>query len=189
MKKLVIIIVAVALLALFLGFNPLRYHLTEERINQYLTERADSKKFNRDIEVPNVAKANIKISEMVVEVGRREPNLVQFNAKANLSLTSLFGDTQTELTFTISASPYFERDKKAIYVKSIEIIDAKTESNRVNRVMPLLQPILSEALSTYFADNPVYDLNPDKSIKEWFAYRYGTGINVTPGTVTIFFGR
>lgn len=187
MKKLVFIIVAVVLLSIFFFTKPLSYSLTEERINRYLVERAESEKFNRELSVSDIAKASVKLSEMSVEVGRREPNKVQFTAKASLAVDSLLGKKDTTLNFVISATPYYNPENKAVYIKSIEINDAKTESSSVNTMMPVIKPILSEGLESYFENHPVYKLDPERRFKEKIAYKFGTGIEVKPGKIVISF--
>lgn len=187
MKKLVLIIISVIAISIFFFLKPFSYSLTEERINRYFVERADSDKFNKQIALSDLAEASVKLSDMTAQIGRREPNKIQFDAKAAIDVKSLLGNRATTLTFSLSAAPYYNPEDKAVYVKDIEILDATTESSTVNTMMPVIKPVLEDALSTYFETHPVYQLNPEKRWKEKLAYQFGKGIEVVPGNVIISF--
>ncbi|SET01060.1 DUF1439 domain-containing protein [Thorsellia anophelis] len=187
MKKLLLIIISVVAIALFFFIKPFSYSLTEERVNRYFIERADSEKFNKQIAISDLAEASIKLSDMTAQIGRREPNKIQFDAKASIDVKSLLGNRDTTLTFSLSAAPYYNADERAIYVKDVEILNATTESSSVNAMMPVMKPILEDALSSYFETKPVYQLNPEKRWKEKLAYRFGKGIEVVPGNIIITF--
>lgn len=185
MKKLYLLLVIMVLVGIAIIVKPWQYSLSEQRVNQYLVEKSDSEKFNRSFSVSDLAEASIQLKDMTAEIGRKEPNKIQFNATALISIKSLIGNRESTLRFSILTEPRFDSQTKHIYINTLQILDAETESSTINTMMPAIKPLLANALEGYFQEHPIYQLNPNKGWQENLAYRFAKGITIVPGNIII----
>lgn len=184
MKKL---IVAAALIVsgLLVGCNPLtQYTVTEQEINQALQKRNN---FSRDIGVPGVADAHIVLSNLVSQIGRTEPDRVTLSGDADLNMTSLFGSQKATMKLTLKALPVFNKEKGAIYLQEMEVLNATVQPQKMQAILEMLLPYLNQSLRAYFNQQPAYVLSEDGSEGERLAKKYAKGLEVQPGEIVIPF--
>lgn len=184
MKKIVIA-AALVISGLLVGCNQLtQYSVSEQEINQALEKHNN---FSKDIGVPGVADAHIVLNQLVSQIGREEPNKVTLSGDAKLDMNSLFGSQKANIKLKLKALPVFSKEKGAIYLQEMEIVDAEVTPEKMKPVLQTLMPYLNQSLRNYFNQQPAYVLSEDRSKGEALAKKYAKGIEVKPGEIIIPF--
>ncbi|MDH6633145.1 UNVERIFIED_ORG: hypothetical protein M2355_002436 [Lelliottia amnigena] len=184
MKKIVIA-AALVISGLLVGCNQLtQYSVSEQEINQALEKHNN---FSKDIGVPGVADAHIELNQLVSQIGREEPNKVTLSGDAKLDMNSLFGSQKANIKLKLKALPVFNKEKGAIYLQEMEIVDAEVTPEKMKPVLQTLMPYLNQSLRNYFNQQPAYVLSEDRSKGEALAKKYAKGIEVKPGEIIIPF--
>lgn len=184
MKKIIFAAVMVVS-GLVVGCNQLtQYTVSEQEINQALAKRNN---FSKDIGLPGVADAHIVLTNLASAIGREEPNKVALTGDAKLDMTSLFGNQKANIRLKLKALPAFNKEKGAIYLQEMEVVDATVEPEKMQTILQTLIPYLNQSLRNYFNQQPAYLLSEDKSAGESMAKKYAKGIEVKPGLIIIPF--
>ncbi|WP_320720520.1 MULTISPECIES: lipoprotein [unclassified Enterobacter] len=184
MKKIVIA-AALIISGLLVGCNQLtQYTVSEQEINQALEKHNN---FSKDIGVPGLADAHIVLTNLTSQIGREEPNKVTLAGDAALDMTSLFGNQKANIKLKLKALPVFNKEKGAIFLQEMEVVDAQVSPDKMAPVLQTLMPYLNQSLRNYFNQQPAYVLSEDKSKGEALAKKYAKGIEVKPGEIIIPF--
>ena len=110
---------------------------------------------------------------------------VSFSGSASLKIDSLFGKTGANVNLTLSGQPFYQAELGAIYIKSMKIDSYKVSPEKMEPVVMALKPYLDTTIATYFDNQPVYVLNPEKNSAEAAAFKLAKGIEVKPGKFVI----
>ena len=153
-------------------------------LNQSLAKHNN---FSKDIGLPGVADAHIVLTNLTSQIGREEPNKVTLTGDANLDMNSLFGSQKATMKLKLKALPVFDKEKGAIFLKEMEVVDATVQPEKMQTVMQTLLPYLNQALRNYFNQQPAYVLREDGSQGEALAKKLAKGIEVKPGEIVIPF--
>lgn len=184
MKKIVLA-AALIVSGLLVGCNQLtQYTVSEQEINQALEKHNN---FSKDIGVPGPADAHIVLTNLTSQIGREEPNKVTLAGDADLDMSSLFGNQKANIKLKLKALPVFNKEKGAIFLQEMEVVDAKVSPDKMAPVLQTLMPYLNQSLRNYFNQQPAYVLSEDKSKGEALAKKYAKGIEVKPGEIIIPF--
>lgn len=147
MKKIVIA-AALIVSGLLVGCNQLtQYTVSEQEINQALEKHNN---FSKDIGVPGLADAHIVLTNLASQIGREEPNKVTLSGDASLDMTSLFGNQKADIKLKLKALPVFNKEKGAIFLQEMEIVDAVVTPDKMKPVLQTLMPYLNQSLQNYF---------------------------------------
>ena len=181
MKK-ILITAALIVSGLLSGCNQLtQYTVSEQEINQALQKRNH---FAKDIGLKGVADAHIELQNLTSAIGREEPGKVTLTGIANVAL---FGTQKATIDLKLKALPTFDREKGAIFLQEMEVVDAKVAPEKLQSVIQALLPYLNQSLRSYFSQQPAYVLREDASTGEALAKKYAKGIEVKPGEIVIPF--
>lgn len=181
--KNIVIAATLMLGSLLVGCNQLtQYTVSEQEINQALQKHNN---FAKDIGLPGVAEAHIVLSQLTSAIGREEPNKVTLSGVANLDMTSLFGNQKATIELKLKALPVFNKEKAAIFLQDMEVVDAKVSPEKMQSVVQTMMPYLNQSLRNYFNQQPAYVLREDASKGEALAKKYAKGIEVKPGEIVI----
>lgn len=184
MKK-IFFAAALIVSGLLVGCNQLtQYTVSEQEINQALEKHNN---FSKDIGVPGLADAHIVLSNLTSQIGREEPNKVTLSGNADLDMSSLFGNQKANIKLKLKALPVFNKEKGAIFLQEMEVVDAQVSPEKMAPVLQTLMPYLNQSLRNYFNQQPAYVLSEDKSKGEALAKKYAKGIEVKPGEIVIPF--
>lgn len=152
---------------LLVGCNQLtQYTVSEQEINQALAKHNN---FSKDIGLPGVAEAHIILNNLASQIGREEPNKVTLTGDANLDMNSLFGSQKATMKLKLKALPVFNKEKGAIYLQEMEVVDATVTPEKMQSVLQTLMPYLNQSLRNYFNQQPAYILKEDSSQGEALA--------------------
>ncbi len=176
---------ALVVSGLLVGCNQLtQYTISEQEINQALEKRNN---FSKDIGLPGIADAHIVLTNLVSQIGREEPNKVTLTGDAGLDMNSLFGSQKATMKLKLKALPVFDKEKGAIYLQEMEVVDATVTPEKMQSVLQTLLPYLNQSLRSYFNQRPAYVLREDSSKGEALAKKLAKGIEVKPGEIVIPF--
>ena len=143
MKKIVIA-AALIVSGLLVGCNQLtQYTVSEQEINQALEKHNN---FSKDIGVPGLADAHIVLTNLASQIGREEPNKVTLSGDASLDMTSLFGNQKADIKLKLKALPVFNKEKGAIFLQEMEIVDAVVTPEKMKPVLQTLIPYINQSL-------------------------------------------
>jgi hypothetical protein len=182
MKKL-LMVAALIVSGLLVGCNQLtQYTVSEHEINQALQKRNN---FSKDIGLPGVADAHIVLTNLSSAIGREEPNKITLTGVANLDMTSLFGNQKATIDLKLKALPVFNKEKGAIFLQEMEVVDAKVQPEKMQSVVQTMLPYLNQSLRSYFNKQPAYVLREDATQGEALAKKFAKGIEVKPGEIVI----
>ena len=170
---------------LLVGCNQLtQYTVSEQEINQALAKHNN---FSKDIGLPGVAEAHIVLNNLASQIGREEPNKVTLTGDANLDMNSLFGSQKATMKLKLKALPVFNKEKGAIYLQEMEVVDATVTPEKMQSVLQKQMPYLNQSLRNYFNQQPAYILKDDSSQGEKKKKKLAKGIEVKPGEIIIPF--
>ena len=146
MKKIVIA-AALIVSGLLVGCNQLtQYTVSEQEINQALEKHNN---FSKDIGVPGLADAHIVLTNLTSQIGREEPNKVTLAGDAALDMTSLFGNQKANIKLKLKALPVFNKEKGAIFLQEMEVVDAQVSPDKMAPVLQLSLIHISEPTRPY----------------------------------------
>ncbi|SUB72035.1 Uncharacterized lipoprotein yceB precursor [Pluralibacter gergoviae] len=178
MKKM-LFVAALLISGVLTGCNKLtQYTVSEQEINQALEKRNN---FSKDIGVPGLADAHIVLNNLSSAIGREEPNKITLSGVAKLDMNSLFGSQKATIDLKLKALPVFNKEKGAIYLQEMEVVDATVQPQKMQSVVQTMLPYLNQSLRSYFTQQPAYVLREDASQGEALARKYAKGIEVKPG--------
>lgn len=184
-EKVFFFAAALVVSGLLVGCNQLtQYTISEQEINQALEKRNN---FSKDIGLPGIADAHIVLTNLVSQIGREEPNKVTLTGDARLDMNSLFGSQKATMKLKLKALPVFDKEKGAIYLQEMEVVDATVTPEKMQSVLQTLLPYLNQSLRSYFNQRPAYVLREDSSKGEALAKKLAKGIEVKPGEIVIPF--
>ncbi|ELJ1104416.1 lipoprotein [Salmonella enterica] len=176
---------ALVVSGLLVGCNQLtQYTISEQEINQAIEKRNN---FSKDIGLPGIADAHIVLTNLASQIGREEPNKVTLTGDARLDMNSLFGSQKATMKLKLKALPVFDKEKGAIYLQEMEVVDATVTPEKMQSVLQTLLPYLNQSLRSYFNQRPAYVLREDSSKGEALAKKLAKGIEVKPGEIVIPF--
>lgn len=176
---------ALVVSGLLVGCNQLtQYTISEQEINQALEKRNN---FSKDIGLPGIADAHIVLTNLASQIGREEPNKVTLTGDARLDMNSLFGSQKATMKLKLKALPVFDKEKGAIYLQEMEVVDATVTPEKMQSVLQTLLPYLNQSLRSYFNQRPAYVLREDSSKGEALAKKLAKGIEVKLGEIVIPF--
>ncbi|MFW8363514.1 DUF1439 domain-containing protein, partial [Klebsiella pneumoniae] len=76
----------------------------------------------------------------------------------------------------LKAQPSFDKEKGAIFLKDMEVVDYTIKPEKMDSVMKGLMPYLNQSLKSYFDQTPAYVLNGDRSKGEAMAKKLAKGL-------------
>ncbi|WP_251259161.1 DUF1439 domain-containing protein, partial [Enterobacter hormaechei] len=90
------------------------------------------------IGVPGLADAHIVLTNLTSQIGREEPNKVTLAGDAALDMTSLFGNQKANIKLKLKALPVFNKEKGAIFLQEMEVVDAQVSPDKMAPVLQTL---------------------------------------------------
>lgn len=185
MNKAFLALCALLLAGLLTACNQLtQYTISEQEINQALQKRNN---YQKDIGVSGLLNAHIVLSNLSSQIGREEAGKVTLSGNAKVNITSLLGPQQADMQLKMKALPFFDKEKGAIFLKDLEIVDANVRPDKMQPILQTLTPYLNQSLKSYFDREPAYVLSEDRSKAEALAKKLAKGIEVKPGELVIPF--
>ena len=162
----IVIAAAFIVSGLLVGCNQLtQYTVSEQEINQALENIIIFQKTLVCRGLP------MRISSSATSPARlgAKSRIKSLAGDANLDMTSLFGNQKANIKLKLKALPVFNKEKGAIFLQEMEVVDADVTPDKMKPVMQTLMPYLNQSLRNYFNQQPAYVLSEDKSKGEALA--------------------
>ncbi|OTA16311.1 lipoprotein [Xenorhabdus vietnamensis] len=156
--------------------------VNEGLLNEYLSKKVH---YQKQISLPGAIQANITLGSLTSQIGRKDPKKIELSTQAKVQLVTSWNTVQADMKLTIRAKPVFDAEKKAIFIKELEIVDYKTTPEKIAIPIKTLIPYLNNSLTGFFDTQPVYVLNSGKSKAESAALKLAKGLEVKPGKLVI----
>ncbi len=132
------------------------YNVTEADLEQLLRQQLP--KLTRQAEVAGIP-LQLKVEAMQVQIGPGNAELVRVKTDASAAL-SLFGlSYPASLQLHIEGVPYYDGGQKAIYLRSVKLLDSSIEASGYRGNLVPVSNELLQLVNGYLANNPVYRLD------------------------------
>ncbi|OOF38602.1 hypothetical protein BKK49_09510 [Rodentibacter rarus] len=174
-------------LTLLLGFSVFStvqaspFSITEEKINQYLSEKATIQdKFS----FPGLFSLDYQLKDLRTRIGRGAEKRVEISGIAE-GLFKL-GNKQfpAKLNLTFDTIPYYEPEKGAVYLRDLRILRWSGEPNEYMEQLQIAMPFLSESISALLSTLPIYTLD-ESNIRDVLIKKFAKGIKIEPGILEL----
>lgn len=80
-----------------------------------------------------MADAHIVLTNLTSQIGREEPNKVTPNRRRQSGHELLFGSQKATMKLKLKALPVFDKEKGAIFLKEMEVVDATVQPEKCKR--------------------------------------------------------
>ncbi|WP_243695527.1 DUF1439 domain-containing protein [Rheinheimera sp. D18] len=132
------------------------YSVSETDLEQMLRQQLP--KLTRQGNVAGIP-LNLKVDSMHVQIGPNNSDVVRVNTEASAAL-SLFGlSYPANLQLQLEGVPYYDGTEKAIYLRSLKLLDSSIEASGYRGNLAPVSNELLQLVNGYLASNPVYKLD------------------------------
>lgn len=157
------------------------YSVTESQLNRYLTHT-----LNKPIEVkaPYLAKAKLAFNQLNADIGRSQKENIRLTGRSELSIATLLFSEAVGVNFAIDARPYYNAKTGEVFLKSVQIHDYKLTSSLGELSESAILPMLNQALTFYFDEQPIYRLDSKNSLLEAAVLKTDAQLEINEGKLT-----
>ncbi len=144
----------IAIFTLFLA-GCSSYSVTENQLQQYVNKHSD---FQESGGIKGLAYAEIKLNKATVGIGRTANDRISLDTSSEVLLSLLNQPEQkVQLNMNLNAIPYYNPDKKAVYLKSLQVQSINVEPKELEPIVksPLVAPLIN-LISQQLTNYPVY---------------------------------
>ncbi|MAD73381.1 MAG: hypothetical protein CML20_01020 [Rheinheimera sp.] len=132
------------------------YNVSEADLEQMLSSQLP--KLTRQANVAGIP-LKMAVDKMQVDIGPDNSDLVRINTDASAVL-SLFGlSYPANLQLQIEGAPYYDATEKAIFIRSVKLLDSSIEAAGYRGNLAPVSNELLQLVNGYLASNPVYRLD------------------------------
>ena len=132
------------------------FNVSEADLEQMLSTQLP--KLTRQAEVAGIP-LKLAVDNMQVDIGPDNSDLVRINTDASAVL-SLFGlSYPANLKLQIEGAPYYDATEKAIFIRSVKLLDSSVEAAGYRGNLAPVSNELLQLVNGYLASNPVYRLD------------------------------
>ena len=132
------------------------YNVSEADLEQMLSSQLP--KLTRQANVAGIP-LKMAVEKMQVDIGPDNSDLVRINTDASAVL-SLFGlSYPANLQLQIEGAPYYDATEKAIFIRSVKLLDSSIEAAGYRGNLAPVSNELLQLVNGYLASNPVYRLD------------------------------
>lgn len=167
--------------SIFSGVQASPFSITENQINQYLSEKGTIKdKFS----FPGLFSIDYQLKDLNTKIGRGSEKRVEMNGIAE-GLFKLGGKQfPAKLSLTFDTIPYYDPEKGAVYLRDLRILRWSGEPNEYMEQLQVAMPFLSESLAMLLSSVPVYTLD-ETNVRDVLIKKFAKGIKIEPGALEL----
>lgn len=139
------------------------YSVSEPQLEQLLAQQLP--KLSRQAEVAGIP-LKMDVQKMSVAIGPDNTDVIRIDTAASAVL-SLFGlSYPANMKLVVEGAPYYDAQQKAIYVRSVKLVDTNIEAAGYRGNLAPVSNELLQIVNGYLANNPVYRLDTsDPTVK------------------------
>lgn len=101
----------------------------------------------------------LNVDHIKVTIGPQQRQVVQLTAAATATVKAFGLQYPAGLTLDLEGQPYYDREQKAIFVRSLNLLDSQVEAGGYRGNLAPLSRELMQVLNHYLAAQPVYRLD------------------------------
>lgn len=101
----------------------------------------------------------LAIDDVTVDIGPDGRDVIQLGTLATASINILGFSYPAKLNLELEGTPYYDSDKKAIFVHSLALLDSSIDAAGYKGNLAPVSKELMVLLNGYLASNPVYTLD------------------------------
>lgn len=135
------------------------YTLTESDINQYLK---DNVSIQQAFGFPGFFTFEYQIENLHTQIGETE-NQIKVSANVVGKMQLVKEEFQTQIHFTFSATPYYDSEKGAIFLKDFNILQSSITPEKYMHQLDAIMPLLNDSLAKVLSHKAIYQLNEEKT--------------------------
>lgn len=154
------------------------YAVNEADINHYVLKKAKPQAFG----VPEFFTVEYQIDDVASKIGEPEGK-IQLTAKILGTLHVFQDEVQGDLSFTFHATPYYDAEKGAIFLKDFEISDSSITPEKYMHQFKAIMPLFNDSLAELLQHKPIYVLNTEKTSQSLIK-KFAKAIIVEKGQLT-----
>lgn len=101
----------------------------------------------------------LSVDDMSVLVGPEGRDVVQLGSVATTTVNVFGLEYDARINLRLEGQPYYDQDKKAIYLRSLTLLDSTVDAGGFRGNLAPLSHELMTVLNRYLKTNPVYQLD------------------------------
>ena len=106
----------------------------------------------------------LTVDDMSVDIGPEGRDVVQLGTEATANI-SVFGfQYPAKLNLELEGTPYYDSEKKAIFVRSLALLDSTIDAGGYKGNLAPLSNEVMMLINGYLASNPVYTLDTSNDV-------------------------
>lgn len=126
----------------------------------------------------------LTMNDVTVNIGPDGKNVVRLNADATASIKAFGFSYPANLRVSLEGTPYYDNEKKAIFVRSLSLLDSTIDAGGFKGNLAPLSAEVMQLLNGYLAVNPVYTLDTTNKALQFLASIPLT-LNVEPDKISL----
>lgn len=101
----------------------------------------------------------LDIDDVSVDIGPEGRDVVQLGTLATANIGVMGFNYPAKLSLAFEGTPYYDSDKKAIFVRSLSLLDSSVEASGYKGNLAPLSSEVMALVNRYLETNPVYTLD------------------------------
>ena len=99
------------------------------------------------------------MDELDVNIGPDQREVISLGMSGEARISAFVISYPIKLNFKVEGSPYYDSDKKAVFVQDVRLIDASIDAGAYKGNLRPLNAQVMQILNDFLAKNPVYKLD------------------------------
>ncbi|MBU2428064.1 MAG: DUF1439 domain-containing protein [Gammaproteobacteria bacterium] len=135
------------------------YSLSQTELNQQLSHSLGLLQQNARLAgIP----VHLKVNSLQAQIAQDGQPLIQLQLNTEAQAKMALLQVPLQLALTLSAEPYFDQQRQAIYLRQFRVIQSELTAGRWQGKLKPLNRELEQLLQQLLAQQPVYRLDPNK---------------------------
>jgi hypothetical protein len=157
------------------------YSLSQTELNQQLSHSLGLLQQNARLAgIP----VQLKVNSLQAQIAQDGQPLIQLQLNTEAQAKMALLQVPLQLSLTLSAEPYFDQQRQAIYLRQFRVIQSELTAGRWQGKLKPLNRELEQLLQQLLAQQPVYRLDPNK-LSHRALLNIPLAINLTPGKLVL----
>jgi hypothetical protein len=157
------------------------YSLSQTELNQQLSHSLGMLQQNARLAgIP----VQLKVNSLQAQIAQDGQPLIQLQLNTEAQAKMALLQVPLQLALTLSAEPYFDQQRQAIYLRQFRVIQSELTAGRWQGKLKPLNRELEQLLQQLLAQQPVYRLDPNK-LSHRALLNIPLAINLTPGKLVL----
>ena len=157
------------------------YSISENELRSSLDDHVSELK--REVSLAGIP-LKLDVSEMDIKVGPDNRQVVMLQTKATATVKAFGFTYPADVNLQIEGQPFYDAEKKAIFVRSLRLLDSTIEANGYRGNLAPVSDKFMSLFNGYLATHPVYELDTRSTLMNMAASMPLT-LAIEPGKLVI----